>query len=336
MYKFEPPLAHQILRVGLIGTGYAAKLRAQALQQDPRTHLVGISGHTRDKTAALAQAYQMEIIDSWQELVAREDIDLVVICTINSEHGNITHAALNHNKHVIVEYPLSLDVKQAEKLIALAKTKQKLLHVEHIEVLGGWYQTLKQNIDQLGHLFYVRQSTVKPEHPAPRKWTYHHEQFGFPFMAALSRLHRLTSLLGEVFSVNCHQRYWETETNYYQTCICVAQLCFQNGLLAQVIYGKGETLWQPERKLEISGEQGGLIIDGNQAILIQAEKTTVIDIGTRRGLFAQDTTMVLDHLFQGTPLYVKPEQSLYTLKVADAARRSAETGLTIFLTPEQF
>jgi biliverdin reductase len=39
--------------------------------------------------------------------------------------------------------------------------------------------------------------------------------------------------------------------------------------------------------------------------------------------------MVLDHLFDGTPLYVTPEESLYTLKVADAARRSAETGLTV-------
>jgi biliverdin reductase len=40
---------------------------------------------------------------------------------------------------------------------------------------------------------------------------------------------------------------------------------------------------------------------------------------------------VLDHIFNGTPLYVTPEESLYTLKVAEAARRSAETGLTIFM-----
>jgi biliverdin reductase len=332
MYNFEPPL-NKIMRVGLVGTGYAAKLRAEALQQDPRTQLVAIAGHTPEKTAALAQAYQMEVM-SWQELVNREDLDLVVISTINQDHGKITHAALTHNKHVIVEYPLSLDVKEAEALIALAKAENKLLHVEHIELLGGWHQALKQHLEQLGSLFYVRQSTVKPENPAPRKWTYNHEQFGFPLMGALSRLHRLTDLFGEVLSVNCHQRYWETETNYYQSCICVAQLCFSNGLLAQVIYGKGETIWQSERKFEIHGENGGLILDGNTGIFVQPEKTTLIDMGTRRGLFAKDTTMVLDHLFYGTPLYVTPEQSLYTLKVADAARRAAQTGLTIFLTKD--
>jgi biliverdin reductase len=333
MYNFEPPL-NKIIRVGLIGTGYAAKLRADALQQDPRTKLVAIAGHTPEKTTALAQAYQMEVMNSWQELVAREDIDLVVISTINSEHGKIAHAALTHDKHTVVEYPLSLEFKEAQQLIDLAKTKNKLLHVEHIELLGGWHQTLKQYLDQLGHLFYVRLSTIKPENPAPRKWTYHHEYFGFPLIGALSRLHRLTDLFGEVLSVNCHQRYWETETDYYQTCLCTVQLCFSSGLLAQVIYGKGETIWQSERKLEIHGENGGLILDGDTGILVQPEKSTLIDMGTRRGLFAKDTTMVLDHLFYGQPLYVTPEQSLYTLKIADAAQKAAQTGLTIFLTKD--
>ena len=334
MYDFEPPLSNATLRVGLVGNGYAAKLRAEALTKDFRTHLVAIAGHTTNKTADLAQEYQMEIIDSWQELISREDIDLVVICTINSEHGKIAHAALNNGKHVIVEYPLSLDIQEAEKLISLAKTKRKLLHVEHIEMLGGWSQTLKQNLDQLGDLFYVHQSTVKPELPAPRKWTYNHQQFGFPFMGALSRLHRLTNIFGKVLSVNSHQRYWATETDYYQGCICITQLCFTSGLLAQVTYGKGETVWRPERKLEVSGNLGNLKIEGNTATLLQPQQTTTIDIPTRRGLFAQDTKMVLDHLFQNKPLYVTPEQSLYTLKVADAARRAAETGLTIFLQQE--
>ncbi|WP_353931927.1 Gfo/Idh/MocA family oxidoreductase [Okeanomitos corallinicola TIOX110] len=331
MYNTEPPLVDKTIEVGLVGTGYAAKLRAEAFNQDSRTNLVAIAGNTPEKTAALAQAYQMEAINSWQQLVEREDIDLVVISTINLDHGKITRAALDNDKHVIVEYPLSVDVKEAEELIALAKAKNKLLHVEHIELLGGWHQTLKQNLDQLGNLFYVRLSTIKPEHPAPRKWTYHHEQFGFPLIGALSRLHRLIDVFGEVFSVNCHQRYWETETDYYQTCLCTAQLCFQSGLLAQVIYGKGESIWQSERKLEIHGENGGLVLDGNTGVLVQPEKTKLIDMGHRRGLFAKDTNMVLDHLFYGKPLYVTPEASLYTLKVADAARRAAETGLTIFL-----
>lgn len=330
MYNYKQPLSTNSLRVGLVGTGYAAKLRAEAFRQDPRTNLIAIAGNP-DRTADLAQEYAIEVINSWQQLVEREDLDLVVICTINRDHGKIAHAALSNGKHVIVEYPLSVDVQEAEELVSLAKTVNKMLHVEHIELLGGWHQTLKQHLDQIGDLFYVRYSTLNPQNPAPRKWTYNHEMFGFPLIGALSRLHRLIDLFGKVFTVNCHQRYWETQPDYYQTCLCTAQLCFDSGLLGQVIYGKGETLWQSERKLEVQGAKGEIILDGDTGILVSAAGTNLIEVGTRRGLFAKDTTMVLDYLFDGSPLYITPEQSLYTLKVADAANRAATTGLTIFL-----
>jgi biliverdin reductase len=332
MYNSEAALETAKVRVGLVGTGYAAKLRAEALVGDERSHLVAIVGHQPENTAAFAQEYQTFALTSWEQLVEREDIDLVVISTINRDHGAIARAALLQGKHVIVEYPLSVDVTEAEELIALAKSQNKLLHVEHIELLGGLHQALQQNLAQIGNIFYVRYSTINPQHPAPRKWTYNHELFGFPLIGALSRLHRLTDLFGKVFAVNCHQRYWETEQDYYQTCFCISQLCFENGLLAQVVYGKGETLWQPERKFEVHGEKGGLIFDGNTGSLIQSGETTPIEVGTRRGLFAKDTTMVLDHLFHGTPLYVTPEASLYTLQVADAIQRAAQTGLTIFMS----
>ncbi|BAY69773.1 Gfo/Idh/MocA family protein [Anabaena sp. FACHB-709] len=325
-------MAEAKIRVGIVGTGYAAKLRAEAFLEDERSHLVAIAGSKLERTQTFAQAYQAEVITGWQQLVEREDIDLVVICTINRDHGAIARAALTAGKHVIVEYPLSVDLTEAEELIALAKTQQKLLHVEHIELLGGLHQALKQNLDKVGHLFYVRYSTINPQNPAPRKWTYNHAMFGFPLIGALSRLHRLTDLFGKVFTVNCHQRYWEIEPEYYQTCFCMTQLCFTSGLLAQVIYGKGESLWQPERKFEVHGDNGALIFDGDTGFFIQSGESTPVELGTRRGLFAKDTSMVLDHIFDGAPLYVTPEESLYTLRVADAAQRAAQMGITIFLT----
>ncbi|RCJ28004.1 glycosyl transferase family 2 [Nostoc minutum NIES-26] len=331
VYNSEAVWVKATVRVGLVGTGYAAKLRAEALLQDERSHLVAIVGHTPENTEAFAKEYETEALSSWQQLVEREDVDLVVISTVNRDHGAIAKAALSQGKHVVVEYPLSVDAVEAEELIALAKAKNKLLHVEHIELLGGLHQALKQHLDKVGEVFYVRYSTINPQNPAPRKWTYNHELFGFPLIGALSRLHRLTDLFGQVLTVNSHQRYWEIESEYYQTCFCITQLCFTSGLLAQVVYGKGETIWQPERKFEVHGEKGGLIFDGNAGILIQPEETTPIEVGTRRGLFVKDTTMVLDHLFDNAPLYVTPEESLYTLQVADAAKRAAQSGLTIFM-----
>lgn len=331
MYNSDAALENAKVRVGLVGTGYAAKLRAETLLHDTRSHLVAVAGNKLENTEFFAKEHETQAVDSWQHLVEREDVDLVIVSTINRDHGAIARAALLSGKHVVVEYPLSLDFVEAQELVALAKTQNKLLHVEHIEILGGVHQALKQNLEKVGNVFYVRYGTVNPQNPAPRKWTYNHELFGFPLIGALSRLQRLTDLFGKVFTVNCHQRYWEIEPQYYQTCFCIAELCFESGLLAQVVYGKGETLWQSERKFEVHGEKGGLIFEGETGFFIQGGETTPIEVGNRRGLFAKDTTMVLDHLFDGNPLYITPEESLYTLKVADAAQRAAQSGLTIFI-----
>jgi biliverdin reductase len=321
------------LRVGLVGTGYAAKLRAETLNTDPRAELVAVVGHTPEKAAAFSQAVGAERIASWSDLVSRADVDLIMISNINREHGAIARAALQTGKHVVVEYPLALEVEVATELVTLAQTQGKLLHVEHIELLGGVHQALIQSLPAIGAVFYARYATINPQHPAPQKWTYHPDLFGFPLIGALSRLHRLVDLFGRVQSVSCQVRYWRTNAAdpHYQTCLCTAQLRFQSGLVAEVTYGKGEAFWQPSRIFEVQGETGALVFDGEQGSLIQGDQPQAIEVGSRRGLFAKDTTMVLDHLTEGKPLYITPEASLYTLKVADAARRSAETGQTIQL-----
>lgn len=320
------------IRAGLVGTGFTAKLRAEKLQADERSHLVGVSGHTPEKTQEFAQTHNTSAIASWQELVEHPDLDLVIICTINRDHSAIARAALNAEKHVVVEYPLSLDPQEAESLIALAQTKGKLLHVEHIELLGGLHQALRQSLPEIGNVFYSRYVTISPLRPAPRRWTYHREFFGFPLSAALSRIHRLTDLFGEVASVSCQSRFWNA-ADYFTACLCSAQLCFTNGLIAEVTYGKGEVFWQELRNFEVHGEKGTLLFEGDKGTIIRGEEKTPIEVGGRRGLFVKDTGMVLDYLVEGKPLYVSTAASCYALKVADAARQSAETGKAINLEP---
>lgn len=319
------------IRVGLVGTGYAAKLRAEAFTGDARTQLIAVAGSTPERTISFSQTHQAEALSEWKQLVERPDVDLIVIGTINCAHGDVVRAALQADKHVVVEYPLALNVSEAEELIALAQAKGRLLHVEHIERLGGLHQALRQSLPRIGAVFYARYSTLNPQRPAPQKWTYQPQLFGFPLSGALSRVHRLADLFGTVATVSCQNRYWG-DSAFYKACICTAQLKFTSGVVAEVIYGKGETLWQAERKFEVHGEQGGLIFDGDQGQLIEADGTTPIEVGSRRGLFAKDTGMVVDYLTKGTPLYVSASESLYALKVADAARRSAETGQTVVLS----
>lgn len=318
------------IRIGIVGTGFAAQRRAEAFQADARSHLVAVSGHTPEATQEFAKKHHTTAVDSWTDLVVHPEVDLVVICTINLDHGMVARAALNAGKHVVVEYPLSLDPKEAESLIALAQTKGKLLHVEHIELLGGLHQALRQWLPEIGNPFYARYVTITPQHPAPKRWTYHPELFGFPLTAALSRIQRLTDLFGKVSAVSCQSQFWYA-AEYFTACLCTAQLRFASGLVGEVTYGKGETFWHSSRNFEIHGEQGTLLFEGERGMLVRGEEKIPIEVGGRRGLFAKDTGMVLDYLTEKTPLYLSPAESCYALKVADAARQSSELGKTINL-----
>ena len=65
--------------------------------------------------------------------------------------------------------------------------------------------------------------------------------------------------------------------------------------------------------------------------LIKDREPTEISVPSRRGLFAKDTAMVLDYLFEAKPLYVRPQASLDALKVANAAEKSSLLGRTVDL-----
>jgi biliverdin reductase len=320
----------KVLRVGLIGTGYVAKLRAETFTADERSQVIAVMGRSPEKTEEFSQNYRARPASSYREVIDREDVDLVAICNINRDRYEIGKAALIAGKHLIVEYPLALEVWQAEDLIALAAERGKLLHVEHIELLGGLHQGLKEHLGAIGQPFSASYSTIAPQHPTPRKWTYNYELFGFPLIGALSRIHRATDLFGEVSSVSCQARYWKGDGGFDTACLCVAQLKFKSGLVAQISYGKGDVFWEGVNRFEICGEQGKIAFDGDRGTLFQKAEKTELPLGSRRGLFAKDTTMVLDYLTSGIPLYVCPAASLYALKVADAARKSSESGETVF------
>ncbi|MDJ0713046.1 MAG: Gfo/Idh/MocA family oxidoreductase [Prochloraceae cyanobacterium] len=318
------------IKVGIVGTGYVAQRRAEALRSDDRAQLLCASGNTPENLIAFCETNSLSPVESWQKLVNQPDLDLVIISNINRDRAAIVRAVLESSKHAIVEYPLALNPTEAEELINLAKTKGKLLHVEHIELLGGLHQAMGQYLPEIGNVFYARYATIKSQRPAPLHWNYNYQMCGFPLTAALSRIHRFTDLFGTVTSVACQSRFWDApESGYYIACLCNAQLRFNSGLIADITYGKGEVFWQNCRHFEIHGDRGTLIFEGEKGTLVREKEKIPLEVGSRRGLLAKDTKLVLDRLETGQPLYVTPTASLYALKVADAADRAARTGTIV-------
>ncbi|MBD2176541.1 Gfo/Idh/MocA family oxidoreductase [Pseudanabaena sp. FACHB-1998] len=323
---------NQPLRVGIVGSGFVAKLRAEIFSQDARIQLVAIAGNP-EKAQSIAQEFNIpKVHQYWSELVVRPDVDLVVVCNVNRDHGAVVGQALRSGKHVIVEYPLAFQLAEAEELVKLAQQQNLMLHVEHIELLGGVHQLVMEHLAKVGTPFYARYSTKSPQRPVPDKWTYKPDLFGFPLTAAVSRLNRIIVLFGKVKSVSCQLRYsGENLPHYFTSCVCNAQLQFENGVIADISYSKGESFWLPERIMELQGSSGAIVFSRDKGKLVTADGEKELDAGTTRGLFKKDTENVLAHLFDGKPLYTNHESILHSLAVANAAEKAATTNQTIML-----
>lgn len=98
--------------------------------------------------------------------------------------------------------------------------------------------------------------------------------------------------------------FWDTEPDLYKACLCNAQLRLANGFIAEAVYGKGEIFGQSGNIFSIYREERTLVFTPELGQLMQGENRRTIKVGTRRGLFAQDTDMVWEYLSNGTPLYV--------------------------------
>jgi predicted dehydrogenase len=116
------------LRVGMIGYAFMGKAHSQAWRTVNRVfdlpmqvEMVALAG--RDGAAAQEAAARMGWSGSttdWRELVARDDIDLIDICTPGDTHAEIAIAALAAGKHVLCEKPLANTVAEAEAMVAAA------------------------------------------------------------------------------------------------------------------------------------------------------------------------------------------------------------------------
>lgn len=76
-----------------------------------------LCGRDRERAAIAAARFGWrEASGDWREVIARDDVDVVDICTPVSSHAEIAIAALRAGRHVICEKPLALNVAEAEQL----------------------------------------------------------------------------------------------------------------------------------------------------------------------------------------------------------------------------
>ena len=115
------------VRVGVIGTGFAASSHLDALVRVPGVEVAGISGSTPDRGRQAAARLGVDrSYPDWRALLDDDSIDAVHDCTPNHLHAQINAAALEAGKHVLSEKPLAMNGAESEQLVKLAASARGL------------------------------------------------------------------------------------------------------------------------------------------------------------------------------------------------------------------
>ncbi|WP_327589098.1 Gfo/Idh/MocA family oxidoreductase [Nonomuraea sp. NBC_00507] len=114
--------------VGMVGYAFMGRVHSQAwrsvgaffdLPLAPR--MAALAGRSKERTEAAAAQLGWDAVETdWRELIKRDDVQIVDICTPGDSHAEIAIAALAAGKHVICEKPLANTVAEAEAMVRAA------------------------------------------------------------------------------------------------------------------------------------------------------------------------------------------------------------------------
>jgi predicted dehydrogenase len=118
----------QPLRVGIVGHGFMGRAHALGWSRARQVANLPLEPYVavlcgRDTEAVAASAERLGVpatCGDWRELIQRDDIDLIDICTPGSTHGEIAVAALEAGKHTLCEKPLANNMAEAKAMASAA------------------------------------------------------------------------------------------------------------------------------------------------------------------------------------------------------------------------
>jgi predicted dehydrogenase len=142
--------------VGIVGCGLIGQKRAKALGTQGR--LVACADIDLKRAKNLASTTEAVAFTDWRQLVIAPDVDIVIVSTLHDSLAEITLAAINAGKHVLVEKPAARNHKELEPLIEASEKKGIKVHVGFNHRYHRALRKAKEIIHSgaLGELMFVR------------------------------------------------------------------------------------------------------------------------------------------------------------------------------------
>jgi predicted dehydrogenase len=119
------------LRVGVVGTGRLGRAHVRVLRSLPGVDFVGCHDADATRSREAATEFGATAFDSLDSLFS--EVDAVSIVTTTSAHAEVALAALDRGRDIFVEKPIAGSVRDAERIVASARSRGRVIQVGHIE-----------------------------------------------------------------------------------------------------------------------------------------------------------------------------------------------------------
>jgi predicted dehydrogenase len=260
------------LRVGIIGAGNIVRDRhLPALKKHAEVEIVAVSNSTYESAEKFCREHipQATPMRNWVDLVALPDIDVIWIGTPPYLHSAVTVSALESGKHVFCQARMSMDLVEAEEMLATAQRYPELVTMLCPPPYGMRGDLLVKKLlaeNYIGRPHHIRLQSftsnyLDPETPA--HWRQRIELSGLNVMTLGIYVEVLQRWFGNITGVFARGKILQPLRQGYEVIIpdLLTVLCsFENGAEGVLEFSGVNAFGAPDH-VEVYGRGGALVYD---------------------------------------------------------------------------
>ncbi len=316
------------IKLGIIGTGHMGQYHVNVSRQLTDASLIGIYDVDSSRARFIAEKYSTQSFTNLEELI--ESVNAVIVATPTFLHYEISKLALEKGIHVLVEKPIAENVDQAKELVELAKSKELILQVGHVERFNGAVLELGKIIE-------------KPLFVESRRFSPYNARIKDVGVVLDMMIHDIDIVLNLVKSPvkDLHAVGQRIVSNHEDVASVILQ--FENGCIASI--NASRNTQAKIRTLNITDQNAYITLDfTDQEIELHRQASSVINLTNEQIRYKQESIVEKIFVHKDNPLkqehehfincilgntkpQVENEKDVETLEIAHKILEEIHTGI---------
>ncbi|TYP79397.1 putative dehydrogenase [Paenibacillus methanolicus] len=258
----------KIIHFGIVGAGVISASHAKVISGNPHARLLAVCDVDREKAEKLARAYgAAHIFTELADMLALEQLDVVIICLPSGMHEAAAIAAANAGKHILCEKPIDITLEKIDRMLEAADKNNVKLGCVYQRRTMPEAIAARQAIQEgklgkmvLGdaYLKYYR----SPEYYKSAGWrgTWEHDGGGALMNQGVHGIDLIQWMMGDIASVFAHSAALVRDIEVEDTAVVAVK--YKSGALG-VIQGATSVYPAQDTRFELHGEKGTFIFGDN-------------------------------------------------------------------------